>query len=78
VGAAEEIVQALGDVSESVVVEIGPGKGALTRALARNAKRLIAVELDRMMAAELRYQYRLHPHVEIIEADVLKLDFAPY
>jgi 16S rRNA (adenine1518-N6/adenine1519-N6)-dimethyltransferase len=75
VGAAEEIVQALGDVSDSVVVEIGPGKGALTRALARNAKRLIAVELDRMMAAELRYQYRLHPHVEIIEADVLKLDF---
>jgi 16S rRNA (adenine1518-N6/adenine1519-N6)-dimethyltransferase len=74
-GAAEEIIQALGDVSESVVLEIGPGKGALTQALARRAKRLIAVELDRMMAAELRYQYRLQPHVEIIEADVLKLDF---
>ncbi|HWF03945.1 MAG TPA: 16S rRNA (adenine(1518)-N(6)/adenine(1519)-N(6))-dimethyltransferase RsmA, partial [Candidatus Angelobacter sp.] len=39
------------------------------------ANRLIAVELDRMMAAELRYNYRLHPNVEIIEADVLKLDF---
>src|SRR6478752_7498558 len=74
-GAAEKIVDALGDVSESVVVEIGPGKGALTQALARRAKRLIAVELDRMLAAELRYQYRLQPHVEIIEADVLKLDF---
>ncbi|HEX4602924.1 MAG TPA: 16S rRNA (adenine(1518)-N(6)/adenine(1519)-N(6))-dimethyltransferase RsmA [Candidatus Angelobacter sp.] len=74
-GAAQEIVQALGDISENVVLEIGPGKGALTQALARSAKRLIAVELDRMMAAELRYKYRLHPHVEIIEADVLKLDF---
>jgi 16S rRNA (adenine1518-N6/adenine1519-N6)-dimethyltransferase len=74
-GAAEEIIQALGDVSESVVLEIGPGKGALTQALARRAKRLIAVELDRMMATELRYKYRLQPHVEIIEADVLKLDF---
>jgi 16S rRNA (adenine1518-N6/adenine1519-N6)-dimethyltransferase len=74
-GAAEKIVEALGDVSESVVVEIGPGKGALTQALARRAKRLIAVELDRMMSAELRFKYRLQPQVEIIEADVLKLDF---
>lgn len=74
-GAAEKIVDALGDVSESVVVEIGPGKGALTQVLARRAKRLIAVELDRMMSAELRFKYRLQPHVEIIEADVLKLDF---
>src|SRR6476646_825762 len=74
-GGAEKIVDALGDVSESVVVEIGPGKGALTQALARRAKRLIAVELDRMMSAELRFKYRLQPQVEIIEADVLKLDF---
>jgi 16S rRNA (adenine1518-N6/adenine1519-N6)-dimethyltransferase len=74
-GAAEKIVDALGDVSESVVVEIGPGKGALTQALARRAKRLIAVELDRIMSAELRFKYRLQPQVEIIEADVLKLDF---
>jgi 16S rRNA (adenine1518-N6/adenine1519-N6)-dimethyltransferase len=74
-GAAEEIVSALGDTANTVVVEIGPGKGALTSVLARRANRLIAVELDRMMAAELRYNYRLHPNVEIIEADVLKLDF---
>jgi 16S rRNA (adenine1518-N6/adenine1519-N6)-dimethyltransferase len=75
VGAAEDIVEALGDISSTVVLEIGPGKGALTGVLARRAKRLIAVELDRMMATELRYKYRLQPHVEIIEADVLKLDF---
>src|SRR6476620_10831851 len=74
-GAAQQIVDALGDVSDAVVVEIGPGKGALTEVLARRAKRLIAVELDRMMATQLRFQYRLQPHVEIIEADVLKLDF---
>jgi 16S rRNA (adenine1518-N6/adenine1519-N6)-dimethyltransferase len=74
-GAAEEIVDALGDTSNTVVLEIGPGKGALTDVLARRVKRLIAVELDRMMATELRFKYRLQPHVEIIEADVLKLDF---
>jgi 16S rRNA (adenine1518-N6/adenine1519-N6)-dimethyltransferase len=75
VGAAEQIVDALGDVSQSVVVEIGPGKGALTQVLARRAGKLIAVEVDRMMSTELRFRYRLQPHVEIIEADVLKLDF---
>jgi len=47
VGAAEQIVDALGDVANSVVVEIGPGKGALTQVLARRAHRLIAVEIDR-------------------------------
>ena len=75
VGAAEQIVDALGDVTNSVVVEIGPGKGALTQVLARKARQLIAVEVDRMMSTELRFRYRLQPQVEIIEADVLKLDF---
>jgi 16S rRNA (adenine1518-N6/adenine1519-N6)-dimethyltransferase len=75
IGAAEKIVDALGDISDSVVVEVGPGKGALTQVLARRARRLIAVELDRMMSTQLRFKYRLQPHVEIIEADVLKLDF---
>jgi 16S rRNA (adenine1518-N6/adenine1519-N6)-dimethyltransferase len=74
-GAAERIVAALGDVSNTVVLEIGPGKGALTEMLARRARRLIAVEFDRILATELRYRYRLQPQVEIIEADVLKLDF---
>jgi 16S rRNA (adenine1518-N6/adenine1519-N6)-dimethyltransferase len=74
-GAAEKIVDALGDISQALVVEIGPGKGALTEVLARRAGRLIAIELDRMLAAQLRYSYSREPNVEIIEADVLKLDF---
>ena len=73
--AAEKIVEALGDVSQTVAVEIGPGKGALTHILARRAGRLIAIELDRMLATQLRFNYSRQPHVEIIEADVLKLDF---
>jgi 16S rRNA (adenine1518-N6/adenine1519-N6)-dimethyltransferase len=74
-GAAEKIVDALGDISQALVVEIGPGKGALTGVLARRAGRLIAIELDRMLATELRFNYSRLPQVEIIEADVLKLDF---
>ncbi|HWX56177.1 MAG TPA: 16S rRNA (adenine(1518)-N(6)/adenine(1519)-N(6))-dimethyltransferase RsmA [Verrucomicrobiae bacterium] len=74
-GAAEKIVDALGDISRSLVVEVGPGKGALTRILARRAGRLIAIELDRMMAAELRFLYSGNPQVEILEGDVLSIDF---
>jgi 16S rRNA (adenine1518-N6/adenine1519-N6)-dimethyltransferase len=73
--AAEKIVDALGDISQTITVEIGPGKGALTEILARRAGRLIAVELDRILSTQLRFNYSRHPHVEIIEADVLKLDF---
>lgn len=73
--AVERIVDALGDISQTVAVEIGPGQGVLTRALARGAGRLIAIEVDRMLAAQLRYEYARQPNVEIIEADVLKLDF---
>jgi 16S rRNA (adenine1518-N6/adenine1519-N6)-dimethyltransferase len=74
-GAAEKIVDALGDLSQSVVLEIGPGKGALTRILAQRSRRLIAIELDRMMSTQLRYDYSRYTHVEIIEGDVLSLDF---
>lgn len=74
-GAAEKIVDALGDISQTVAVEIGPGAGALTQTLARRAGRLIAIELDRLLATQLRFSYSRQPHVEIIEADVLKLDF---
>jgi len=44
---APRIVDALGDVSQSTVLEIGPGRGIITALLANRARRLIAVELDR-------------------------------
>lgn len=72
--AAQKIVDALGDVSETTVLEIGPGKGILTSLLARRTRRLIAVELDRVMAAQLRLKFGMSRNVEIIEADVLSVD----
>lgn len=74
--ARHAIVDALGDVSDRTVIEIGPGHGAITDILAARAKRLIAIELDRALAAELRFRFREQPHVEVIEADVLKTDLA--
>ncbi len=75
IGAAERIIDALGDIGQKLVVEIGPGQGALTRTLAKRAGRLIAIELDRLMATELRYTYSRFPNVEILEGDILKIDF---
>lgn len=72
---ALRIVEALGDVSQKIVVEIGPGRGALTALLAKRARRLIAIELDRVLAAQLRMQFALAGNVEIIEGDVLAIDF---
>jgi len=72
--AAQRIVEALGDISEATVLEIGPGRGAITDLLARKARRLIAVELDRVLSAQLRMKFNLRPNVEIIEGDILKIE----
>jgi 16S rRNA (adenine1518-N6/adenine1519-N6)-dimethyltransferase len=71
---AGRIVDALGDVSQCTVLEIGPGRGAITSLLARRARRLIAVELDRVLAAQLRLKFGMSRNVEVIEADILSID----
>jgi 16S rRNA (adenine1518-N6/adenine1519-N6)-dimethyltransferase len=70
------IVDALGALGERTVIEIGPGHGAITSILAARCRRLIAIELDPALAAELRFRFRNEPQVEIVEADVLEVDFA--
>src|SRR6185437_5705231 len=72
--ARHAIVDALGDLSSRTVIEIGPGHGAITEILAVRSKRLIALELDSSLAAELTFRFRNQPHVQIIEVDVLKTD----
>lgn len=72
---AARVVDTLGDVSQSTVLEIGPGRGIMTSLLAKRARRLIAVELDRVLAAQLRLKFGMSRNVEIIEADVLAIDF---
>ncbi len=74
--ARHRIADALGDVSARTVIEIGPGHGAITSILAERAKKLICIELDRSLAPELRFRFRNHPNVEIVEADVLQTDLS--
>jgi 16S rRNA (adenine1518-N6/adenine1519-N6)-dimethyltransferase len=73
--AAQKIVEALGDVSQKTVLEIGPGTGALTRRIVARARRVIAIEFDKVLAAQLRMRFALAPNIEIIEGDVLAIDF---
>jgi 16S rRNA (adenine1518-N6/adenine1519-N6)-dimethyltransferase len=83
--AVERIVAALGDLARRTVVEIGPGRGAITGTLEARAGRVVAIELDREFVAGLRGQFD-PPHeradgvipggVTVVEQDVLQFDFA--
>ena len=73
--AVERIANSLGDIAGRTVVEIGPGAGAITGALAARAGHVLAVELDTELAAHLRTQFPAD-RVTVIEQDVLHYDFA--
>ncbi len=72
--AQRRIVEALGSDAAGNVVEIGPGKAAITALLAERAARLIAIELDPALASRLRTMFASMGSVEILEADVLEVD----
>jgi 16S rRNA (adenine1518-N6/adenine1519-N6)-dimethyltransferase len=74
--AAEKIVQALGEIANEVVVEIGAGPGILTELLAARAGKLFAIELDRVLAAQLSLKFSRYRNVEVVEANILTLNFA--
>jgi len=75
-GVIDAIVAAISPHNDDVVVEIGPGQGAITRPLAKRAGTLHAIELDRDLAARLRKEYHDSTNVTLHEADALKFDFA--
>jgi len=67
------IVDLAAVADEPAVLEIGPGLGALTDALADRARRLYLVEIDRGLAARLVERYADRPHVRVVTGDVLEL-----
>jgi len=72
--AIERIIAALGDISTSTVIEIGPGRGALTERLITRAHHLIAIELDTELAAALQAQFP-PDKLTVVRQDVLTFDF---
>lgn len=77
--AIRRIVAALGDCSDATVIEIGPGRGAITRELAPTAQSVIALEVDPVLAAQLSSEFSPSSpgaaQVLIETTDVLAFDF---
>jgi 16S rRNA (adenine1518-N6/adenine1519-N6)-dimethyltransferase len=70
-GVIDAIVRAIGPQPGEPMVEIGPGLAALTQPLVERLGRLTVIELDRDLAERLRR----HPQLQVVESDVLKVDF---
>ena len=71
---AASLVQHTSISRKDLVLEIGPGRGALTRELAGRCLRLIAVEVDSGLVGALRPEFRSRRNVELIQADFLQMD----
>ena len=70
-GIIDAIVDAISPQPGQAMVEIGPGLAALTQPLVERLGHLSVIELDRDLAVRLRE----HPHLSVVESDVLKVDF---
>ena len=83
-GVLHSVVLALALSTKDAVVEIGPGLGTLTRALAKTAKQVIAVEKDERLSEIAKEATKEFPNVEIVSKDILQwqlpenLRHAPY
>jgi 16S rRNA (adenine1518-N6/adenine1519-N6)-dimethyltransferase len=68
-----KIVEAFDPSPDDEVMEIGPGRGALTQHLVGRVRRLVLVELDDALAARLRETYAGDPTVTVVHRDVLEV-----
>ena len=75
-GFIDRIVRALGTIEGRAIIEIGPGRGALTEKLLEGAGRLIAIEFDRDMIAILTQRFGGHENLTLINADALDVEYS--
>ena len=73
-----KVIRTAGIEKEDVVLEVGPGLGEMTLALARQAKRVMAIEIDPKLVAILKKKLEALPNVEVVKSDILKVDFKPF
>jgi 16S rRNA (adenine1518-N6/adenine1519-N6)-dimethyltransferase len=74
----DRIASAVCPSPEDLVIEIGPGRGALTEKLLQRARRVIAIELDRSLADHLRTKFATDSRLEIVQGDVLDTDLTQW
>lgn len=70
----DRVVAAVEPLNGVAVVEIGPGRGALTRRLVENAAAVFGVEIDRNLIPFLRKEFRDAENFQVVEADALSVD----
>jgi len=75
-GIIRDIVRAVHPHKEDLIVEIGPGKGAITQLLADSCDNLSVIELDRDLVPWLKVKFEKHPNFQLYQADALQFDFA--
>lgn len=75
-GIIRDIVRAVHPHKDDVIVEIGPGKGAITQLLADSCENLSVIELDRDLVPWLKVKFEKHPNFQLFQADALQFDFA--
>ena len=73
----ERIASAVCPAPQDLVIEIGSGRGALTAKLLQKARRVVAIEIDPVLAGHLRRKFAGFP-LEVVEADILKTDLAQW
>ncbi|HEY4520257.1 MAG TPA: 16S rRNA (adenine(1518)-N(6)/adenine(1519)-N(6))-dimethyltransferase RsmA [Candidatus Paceibacterota bacterium] len=76
VGILQKTLDAASISSEDTIIEVGPGKGILTEALAKKAKKVIAIEKDVRLIPILKDKFKGWDNVRIIQGDVLKINIS--
>ena len=74
----ERIARAACEYHDRPLIEIGPGKGALTEHLLNASSRVIAIEVDQVLVHYLQEKFRGRPNFSVLHADVLKTDLAQW
>lgn len=76
-GVVQKIISAAELKEDDTIVEVGPGTGVLTAALAEQARRVVAIEKDHRLIEDLKKQFT-DKNIEIVEADILEFDPRSY
>ncbi len=71
----DRIIQALGPRSNETIIEIGPGRGALTAQLVEHAGAVVAIEFDRNLIPGLLERFGSSPNFKLVQSDALITDF---
>jgi 16S rRNA (adenine1518-N6/adenine1519-N6)-dimethyltransferase len=76
--ALDRIARAACPEREPLVIEIGPGRGALTERLLARAERVVAIEIDAGLVEVLRAKFHDEPRLTVVEADALETDLSQW